>query len=248
MATFTITTEGFINSPPTQLGELTLPLGYSDVAGLTVANFTTETTPVYVDPEGDGLSKVKILSLTGTGALELNGTPVIVGDEIDVSDINAGNLAYAPNIVTTVDAVFDVGFDISDLGSNQFSGLTTGFLRFGIGAQTNDKPSQIGNREETIAYGDTLVFTRAMFTTLTTPAYVDPEGDAAGKLKITSLPVSGTISLNGVKVSVNQEIDFSDIDLGLLTYNGNLKTTAEVDSDFGFEIADVGSNEFTGTP
>ena len=85
-----------------------------------------------------------------------------------------------------------------------------------------------------------------MLTTDLDIPYSDPEGDAADKLKIISLASFGTVKLSGSPVIVNQEIDFADIDSGLLTY---LPTSIPGNGDsesFQFEISDTGSGNFVG--
>ena len=89
-----------------------------------------------------------------------------------------------------------------------------------------------------------VVLTSAFFTTDTSPAYNDPEGDAPYKLKILSLPAEGTLKLNGVAVSVNDEILFTDIDNSLLTYDVT-GLTYDVSTSFTFAISDTGSQNFS---
>src|SRR5690554_2168278 len=95
-----------------------------------------------------------------------------------------------------------------------------------VNAYVNQPPSSVGDGSSTINYGQTLVYTRAMLTSALAPAYTDPEGDPAGKLKILTLPIKGKLKLNGVDVILNQEIDFTDIDSSLFVYvPDNLDTT-----------------------
>lgn len=112
-------------------------------------------------------------------------------------------------------------------------------------AQENLPPTEIGDGSKTINYSSTLTFTRADFTSNTTPPYSDPEGDAASLLKILSLPGRGTIKLNNVNVTVNQIISFDDIDAGLLTYESDPSITNQNTEGFTFAIADEGSSQFT---
>ena len=87
---------------------------------LTLANLTTQTIPVYTDPEGDPVQDIRIITLPVIGVLVLNGVAVSIGDIITVADINAGNLVVqAPNQNAAASAVFD--FAIRDTGSGQFS-------------------------------------------------------------------------------------------------------------------------------
>lgn len=115
-----------------------------------------------------------------------------------------------------------------------------------VAAKTNLPPSQVGNNSVSTDYDDAYVFTRADFTTNTTPIYLDPEGDSAYQLKITNLPDVGTLKLNGVDVTLNQVIDFLDIDSGLLTFVPDIGTVIAYDDSFEFEIADSGSRTFVG--
>lgn len=113
-------------------------------------------------------------------------------------------------------------------------------------AYVNLPPSQVGDNSKSTNYGVTIIFTVADFTTNTTPAYSDPEGDTASLLKITSLPTNGVLQLNGVNVTLNQEISFTDIDAGLFTYVPNNATLTSYIVNFNFEIADSGSGIFVG--
>ena len=121
-----------------------------------------------------------------------------------------------------------------------------GLFTITTNAYVNQPPSQIGNGSTSTSYGSVKVLTRAMFTTLTTPVYADPEGDIAFQLKIISLPVTGILKLNNVDVTINQIIDFSDIDNDLFTYTPDNATTTSYSSSFNFEIADSGSRQFVG--
>lgn len=115
-----------------------------------------------------------------------------------------------------------------------------------VTAYENQPPSSVGDGSSTIDYGETLVYTRAMLTSALSPAYSDPEGDPADKLKIITLPGKGKLKLNGVDVIINQIIDFTDIDNSLLTYVPDNGTTASYSPTFEFQIADTGSGIFVG--
>jgi hypothetical protein len=109
----------------------------------------------------------------------------------------------------------------------------------------DNQPPTIGDGQKETNYGQALPLNRADFTTNTTPPYSDPEGDLPLNLKITSLPAAGILRLDGVDVTVNQEISFiSDIDAGKLTYTPDLNNTSAHSVSFGFEISDEGSNTY----
>jgi hypothetical protein len=235
MGVFSITTAALINLPPDRLGVLELDFTANQTHVFTLANFTTETTPTYNDPEDDAVESIKITQLEVAGSLELDGTPVTLNQIIPVAEI--GDLVYTPTD-TSGASVDVIKFDLSDVGSSTFSGLTTGVINLTMNAVTNLPPSAVGDNEIDLAYGISNTFTRAQFTSGTTPPYSDPEGDFAFLLKVLSLPLDGDLKLDGVLCTINQEILFADIDSGLLVWSPNLELTGLQDFEFRFAIAD----------
>lgn len=122
MALFTITTNQYVNQPPSQVGNGTASTNYGEVYTFTVANFTTQTTPVYVDPEGDTAAQLRILSLPATGLLKLNNVNVTINQIIPFTSIGSGLFTYTPdnNTTTSYNALFN--FEIADSGSGIFVG------------------------------------------------------------------------------------------------------------------------------
>jgi hypothetical protein len=246
MAQFTVTVNPKVNLPPNQIGFNTIPIPDPDtLLTITQANLTTETSPAYSDPEGDAPLKLKVTILSQYSPLKLNGVNVVLNQEITFADIAANKLTYLanPNISPYQDYF---GFDIADIGSGLYSGLTQdGRIYLDAGAKLNLPPSEVGDGSADMEYQGTLVFTPAMFTTLTTPPYSDPEGDQPEYLKILSLPAEPGMKLNGVDVTVNQVIPFTDIAAGLLTYTNDdpLDTNGDLQT-FTFSIADTGSGQF----
>ena len=226
-----------------------MTLLYNELHTFTVANFTSETTPPYVDPEADALSSVKILSLPVIGSLELSAVPVIVNDVITESDISLGNLTYQCDPAQTV-GYFDksMSFTLSDAGSGLFVPALINQYKvvFLVGDDVNDPPSVVGDGNQDVALGGTLVFTRAMFTTGLDPAYADPESDAALNLRILRLPTNGDLKLSGSIVQLNAVIPFADIDASNFTYVNTSDDTDVNPENFEFEVSDVGSSQYTG--
>ena len=109
----------------------------------------------------------------------------------------------------------------------------------------NSAPATVGDNTILFGYGVAKVFAAADFTTNTTPAYSDPEGDLPYKLKITSLPTSGSLSFNGSPVTINQEMLLSSVDAGYLVYSQDLAVKSSQTIAFDFAISDVGSEQFT---
>ncbi|AGO48969.1 virion structural protein [Cellulophaga phage phi14:2] len=242
MAQFLITTNSKLNLPPSQIGTGQIITFNRIDTTFTEYNFKN-TIPIYVDPDGDDIEAVKILTLPSRGLLQLNGVNCTVNQEINFSDVIAGNFKWTSE---DVDASYNTSFtfDLSDVGSSTFSGLTTGLMTKYVGPYVNLQPTSVGDNSDEIDYNTTRVFTVADFTTDTTPAYSDPEGDAAEQLKITVVPTQGSLKFNGISVTVNQIINFSDIALGKLTFTADGNTNG-YNTSFNFEVADAGSKKFT---
>ena len=244
MALITITSSKRKNKPPMSIGYGNITVAHSEERILTLDDFTINTSPQYNDPEGDSVESVKIKSRPSTGSLELNNILVVNGQEIDVQEVIDGNLKYISDISTTSAYTDVIQFDLSDMGSGEYSELETGYLNMNVQEEINLPPSQVGDYSHDLNFGESLVFTRQMFTTLTVPVYLDPEGDAESEIKITSLPSNGELRFNGILVSVGQVIDFADIDLGLLVFNPDPQYASLNSVSFNYSISDVGSGEF----
>lgn len=238
---YTITNSGLQNGRPTQIGENRIVVAFGTTHIFTVANFTTETEPPYSDPEGDALSFIKILTLPPSGTLRVNGVDVVLGQLIYVADITTNNFVY----VSDASGSYTFQFDAADVGSNSLSGLDTGFIGMEVSPAINLPPDQVGDNTIPADYGDSITFTVADFTSETTPAYNDPEGDPASMVKILTLPSDGTLVFNGVDVIVNQEMTVAEIAAGYLVYNPDLAITTIQSLTFDFAVADAGSGIYT---
>ena len=120
-----------------------------------------------------------------------------------------------------------------------------GIFQVTFDAYINRPPSEVGDYSTTAGNRATLVLTPAMFTTLTTPVYADPEGDAAQAVRIDSLATNGaTLMLGSNPVTVGQVITMTTIAGGTLTLQGPNQDAVAV-STFNFSVRDVGSMQFT---
>jgi hypothetical protein len=145
----------------------------------------------------------------------------------------------------SVDAYSDTfNFKVNDINQNtKFSNMAT--FTINVNAYDN-QPPVIGDNEITITFGSTKVFSVNDFTTNTTPAYSDEEADGPYKLKILSLPATGELRYNNIPVTINQEILFTNIALGLLTYIPDIVDLDGYNDDtFDFAISDLGSQEYS---
>tara|TARA_R110002049_G_scaffold231127_1_gene403367 strand:- start:12581 stop:13318 length:738 start_codon:yes stop_codon:yes gene_type:complete len=245
MGTINIDISARDNLPPSASGWNSISVAYGATHVFTLANFTTETTPPYADPEGDGLKEIKITALPSQGTLKKGVTAVSVSDVITNAELVAGDLTYESDSGDT-DGYSDgfMEFLVSDDGSSTFT-TSPKTITFVVAGNVNQAPSSVGDGELDIVVGSTTIFTRAMLTSGLNPAYSDPEGDAALNLLIETVPVYGNLYLNGVLVVDDQVIPFADIDAGNLTYvNDSLATIS--DELFSFKISDAGSGEYIG--
>lgn len=243
MAEVTINVNAQSNNPPSQVGNNSFNLNHKQTYIITVDDLTTNTIPEYLDPEGDDPENLRVSAIPSTGELQLSASAVSVNDIIPFTSIAANNLIYVAEPTTETAYTDTATFEISDVGSSTYSS-GSGTLTFNVLAKVNEPPT-IGDNEDTMDYGDTYVFDTAFFTTGTTPAYSDPEGDAAYLLQIKSLPVGGTLWFNGKEVIINQEILFTDIDAGLLYLTGDLNQTEGQILTFEADIQDAGSGQYS---
>ena len=244
MGIITINALARSNRPPKIFGWFRIDMLYNTTHTFTVANFTSETTPPYEDEEGDAMSAVKITTLPVKGEIRLNGIAISVNDEITSAQIAASQLTYVS--LTESDGYADGAgrFTVKDVGSDTYSAVTPQAMIFVVSGNVNQAPINVGEGEYDITVGETVVFTRSMLTTQLEAPYEDPEGDIAENLLVIDPPLFGELKLNGILVSSNQVISFTDIDLGLLTYTCTTFPEGGAEG-FIFRISDVGSGEYT---
>ena len=194
----------------------------------------------FYDKEGDSPLNVRIVTLPIYGILTYNNVPVAPGFIFNIS--NADNIKYER--ISNIAYADIISFQTSDNNINQlYSNMAT--FTINVNQYINLPPDEIGDNELTTGNRTTVVFSQADFTTNTTPPYDDPEGDGPYKLKVKTLPSQGLLKLNGVNVTVNQEILFTQINSGLLTFVPS-ETNAAFTVDFDFDISDLGSHQYSG--
>lgn len=113
--------------------------------------------------------------------------------------------------------------------------------------KTNLPPDQLGRLDIEVNHGQSYTFGSANFTIDTVPQYSDPENDNPLTLKIYNYPnTSHQIQLLGVEITENQQISFTDIISGNLTFVPDNAILTEEEFIFNFDIADEGSSTFSG--
>lgn len=109
-----------LNNPPSIVGDNNKEI-VMNVTVLTRQDFTTDTTPMYQDPENDSAYLLKILTLPSEGNLVLNGNNVLINQIISFSDIDSGLLSFNINSISSNDRIIDFNFSIADAGSLTFT-------------------------------------------------------------------------------------------------------------------------------
>lgn len=109
------------NLEPTAVGDNSLTTAYATTIVFTVADFTTGTTPVYADPEGDAAETLKITVLPTNGTIQYNGLDININAQISFTDIGLGLLVFIPD-ANLAGGVENFEFEIADAGSGIFVG------------------------------------------------------------------------------------------------------------------------------
>lgn len=190
-------------------------------------------------------NKIRIVTLPTQGIIQFDNNPVTINFEFNI--INIDKLVY---ILTNETSPIIESFEFQTSNNNintYFSNMAT--FTFNINAYVNLPPTAVGDNSVTIDNASTYTFTVADFTTNTTPAYSDPEGDSAANLKVLTLPDDGTLQFNNIDVTLNQIIPFegiTSITSGALKYVASQVNESSDIEAFTFEISDSGSNTFVG--
>lgn len=187
----------------------------------TIVFAASDFTSVFTDAEGNTITKIKITSLPLNGTLKLSGTSVNVNDEILFSDI--ANLTFVP----------DPDWNgITSFGWNGYDGTDYASLnaKADITIIAVNDPPVVTNFARVIEEGNILNFSEADFKA----NYTDKENSQLSKVKITSLPLNGTLKLSGTNVNVNDEI-FSST-LGNLTFTPDANWSGA--TNFGWNGSD----------
>ena len=186
--------------------------------------------------DGNAFNGVRVVSPPGAGSLQLNGTAVAANQDISAADIAAGRLVFTPALNASGDGYASFNFQVRDNGGTANGGIdldpTPNTLTFNV-TPVNDAPA-----------GTNAALTPLEDTTLTLSAanfgYTDIEGDAFTGVVIASLPLAGSLALNGVAVGVGQEVSQADINTGLLRFVPVLNANGNGYASFTFQVRDNG--------
>jgi gliding motility-associated-like protein len=182
-----------LNDPPT-VNNITKTINEDN----TLTFSTTDFAGVFTDIDGNSLNKVKILSLPAEGILKLSGVNVLINDEILAASL--GNLVFVPENDWSGNISFNWnGFDGTAYADAEAS--------VNISVTPLNDPPVVSDIYKSELTNTSVAFTISDFT----GAYTDKENDAISKVKIISLPPTGSLKLSGVSINAGDEISIANI-------------------------------------
>ncbi len=212
-----------VNDPPAGTNK-TITIDEDGAHTFTTADFG------FTDPNDsppDDLDAVRITTLPGAGTLRNNGVLVTTGQLITVAAITGGDLTFTPAANGTGSPYASFTFQVRDDG-----GTTNGGVNLDASANTItinvtglNSPPAGANRTITTNEDTAHAFTTAEF------GFTDPNdspADALAAVKITTLPVAGTLRTNGTPVSAGQDISAAAITGGDLTFTPAIERERDV--------------------
>jgi hypothetical protein len=191
------------------------------------------------DTPANALDAIVIATLPGAGSLTLSGNPVTALDEIDVADVNAGNLKFTPvaNANGTGYAAFT--FQVRDDGGTVNGGAdldpSANTMTIDV-TSVNDAPAG-ADKSFTVSLNTVIVFAPADF------GFTDPNDSPANitnGIRVTTLPSAGTLTRNGNAVTVGQTITHGQINSGQLEFTPVTGASGTPYTSFTFQVRDNG--------
>lgn len=210
-----------VNDPPTS-ADNTVTTGQNTDYTFKISDFSFND----VD-EGDSFQTVKITRLEAAGDLLLNGEAVSLNQEIDVDQIEAGNLLFAPASDASGNGYANFGFQVSD-----GTAYSQSAYNMNINVTVGNIPPSGTNETVVIAEDTQHIFTREDF------GFSDPDGGTFTQIRITQLETAGELLLDGQEVALNQEIDIAAIDEGDLVFVPNKDAYGDDYATFRFKVHD----------
>ncbi len=191
------------------------------------------------DSPTNSLLAVKIMTLPIAGVLTDNGVAITAGQFITVTDITAGKLKFTPAAGATGAGYASFTFQVQDNGGTANGGVdldpTPNTITFNV---TGFNHAPAGADKTITTLEDTAyTFSAADF------GFSDPNDSPANSLMavmISTLPAAGTLSDNGVAVTVGQFISVADITAGKLKFTPVPNANGASYSSFMFQVQDDG--------
>jgi VCBS repeat-containing protein len=172
-----------------------------------------------------------------TGPASIVSAVLVPGSVVVNSGANTTQANFTFTVTSTDAATSGItllGFagSIADLAGNNVAAMNTALANVKLDPTVTNAPPTSTNDLVAVTEDIVQVLSASDFGVF---ADQDPADTFAG-VQITSLPVQGVLSLNGVAVVVPQAIAIADINAGLLVYTPVLN--ANTDQSFSFKVQD----------
>jgi len=196
----------------------------------------------YTDPldvPANVLLNVRITTLPLTGSLKLNGVAVATNQFVSANDIGLGRLVFTPIANASGAPYAGFNFQLQDNGGTANGGVDLDLVSRTITLNVtpvNDAPLG-ANKTVTVLEDASHTFAATDF------GFSDPNDTAPNALinvRITSLPVAGSLTLSGSAVTVDQFISVANISAGNLRFAPVANASGAAYASFGFRVQDGG--------
>ncbi|MDQ4132696.1 MAG: Ig-like domain-containing protein, partial [Actinomycetota bacterium] len=191
------------------------------------------------DTPPNALAAVKIATLPGAGSLTNNGVAVTAGQFVSVADITGGKLVVTPAANANGSPYATFTFQVQDNGGTGGGGVDLDQSANTITVNVtgiNDAPAGT-DKTVTVAEESPYAFATADF------GFSDPNDSPANALaavRIATLPGAGSLTNNGVAVSVGQFVSAADINAGKLVFTPAANANGSPYASFTFQVQDNG--------
>src|SRR5438034_1260522 len=191
------------------------------------------------DSPANTLAAVKITTLPGAGALKNNGLAVTIGQFVSAADIGASKLKFCPAANANGAGYASFTFQVQDDGGTANGGVdldqSANTMTIDV-TSVNDAPAGTDKTVTTLE-DHNYTFGAADF------GFSDLNDTPANSLlavKITTLPLAGTVKDNGVAVTAGQFISVADIKANLLKFCPAAHANGAGYASFTFQVQDDG--------
>jgi hypothetical protein len=196
----------------------------------------------FTDPNNspaNGFAGVLITTLPCAGTLYCTGVPATAGQFVTAADIAAGSLVYNPATYGIGTAYDSFTFQVRNDGGTANGGVDTDPVpkTMTLNVSWVNQPP-VGHDNTVSTQHDTpYVFAAADF------GFSDPNNPTPGNflaVEITTLPITGTLTLNGVAVSAGEYVSIADINAGNLVFTPDAGATGAPYASFTFQVQNDG--------
>ena len=233
------TANGGVDTDPTpntftfNVAAINMPPDGTDATINVVGQYTLHASDLgFHDADGNAFLAVRIQNLS-EGALTFYGSTVYPWQTFYASDLASGQLVYTPDPSGTGTA--NLTFQVIDDGGTNYGGNDTdpvaNTLTFitGINSPPDGTDATISLRE-----GTTRILRPSDF------GFTDPDHNAFQAVEITTLPVDGTLTNNGVALTAGGFVLYTDLAAGQIRYTPPAGVTGTGVDSLTFQVQDDG--------